>query len=475
MVKYTFGIILGVVIGFGQHCDIDNISQSLSATPFSTEGGVGLLGTSTAKVDDNSVIITYDYYFYGQRPGKFVVVNSSGEITLGPIIFHDDITTGPSVIRLDSNSVFILYRDDGDDGKGKYVIYNYVNGEEELPETGFSEGTTTNVFVSAGVNESTVLISYRDDTNGGQGKFIVINPLTEEIIVQETIFSDSINVVSVSSINNTRALIVYSEAYPSNESYFFVINPQTGEEILSQVRLPDSGPFSSIKIDTTYSFISHTSYENPSSKAFIVVNTITGEQSASTIFTNSMRGGSFSVSMIDDNSIVMSYSSANSPPVGKYSVYNINGNVELAESSINNEESASCTSVISLGCSFLITYFNDDDGYGKFVVYSPQILDVDGEFSAPDVYSLDQNYPNPFNPITTLKYDLPEDSFVDITVYDMLGNMVNNLINKNQSSGSKSVQWDATNNQGELVSAGVYLYKIQAGDFSQTKKMILLK
>ena len=60
-------------------------------------------------------------------------------------------------------------------------------------------------------------------------------------------------------------------------------------------------------------------------------------------------------------------------------------------------------------------------------------------------------------------------------VYDMLGNVVNNLVKKNQNFGSKSVQWDATNNQGEPVSAGVYLYKIQAGDFSQTKKMILLK
>ena len=60
-------------------------------------------------------------------------------------------------------------------------------------------------------------------------------------------------------------------------------------------------------------------------------------------------------------------------------------------------------------------------------------------------------------------------------VYDILANVVNNLINANQSSGRKSVQWDATNNQGEPVSAGVYLYKIQAGDFSQTKKMILLK
>ena len=62
-----------------------------------------------------------------------------------------------------------------------------------------------------------------------------------------------------------------------------------------------------------------------------------------------------------------------------------------------------------------------------------------------------------------------------LTIYDMLGNIVSTLVSENQNSGSKSVQWDAKNNQGEPVSAGVYLYKIQAGDFSQTKKMIQLK
>ena len=93
----------------------------------------------------------------------------------------------------------------------------------------------------------------------------------------------------------------------------------------------------------------------------------------------------------------------------------------------------------------------------------------------PNNIVLQQNYPNPFNPITTVRYELPEDSFVDVTVYDMLGNVVNILVNANQSSGYKSVQWNATNNQGEPVSAGVYLYKIQAGNFVDTKKMILLK
>ena len=90
-------------------------------------------------------------------------------------------------------------------------------------------------------------------------------------------------------------------------------------------------------------------------------------------------------------------------------------------------------------------------------------------------FLLHQNYPNPFNPITTLRYELHEASYVDVTVYDILGNVVNNLVNANQSSGFKSIQWNATNNQGQPVSAGVYLYKIQAGNFADTKKMILLK
>ena len=74
-----------------------------------------------------------------------------------------------------------------------------------------------------------------------------------------------------------------------------------------------------------------------------------------------------------------------------------------------------------------------------------------------------------------MRYEIPKDSYVDVTVYDILGNVVNNLVNTNQSSGFKSIQWDATNNHGEAVSAGVYLCKIQAGDFVDTKKMILLK
>jgi hypothetical protein len=90
-------------------------------------------------------------------------------------------------------------------------------------------------------------------------------------------------------------------------------------------------------------------------------------------------------------------------------------------------------------------------------------------------YVLHQNYPNPFNPVTTLRYDLPKDAFVKITIYDMMGRIVNNLVSSQQNTGYKSIQWNATNNAGQPVAAGLYLYTIDAGQFRQSKKMVLLK
>ena len=86
-----------------------------------------------------------------------------------------------------------------------------------------------------------------------------------------------------------------------------------------------------------------------------------------------------------------------------------------------------------------------------------------------------QNFPNPFNPITTLMYDLPSDAFVTLSIYDMLGREITQLVNTTQQAGFKSIQWDAKDSRGKLVSAGVYIYQIQADEFVQTRKMVLLK
>ena len=107
-------------------------------------------------------------------------------------------------------------------------------------------------------------------------------------------------------------------------------------------------------------------------------------------------------------------------------------------------------------------------------IFGESILSAQKSF-IPLEFSLHQNYPNPFNPITSLRYDLPEDGLVNITIYDMMGRLVKTLVNGSQTVGFKSVKWNATNDRNEPVSAGLYLYTIQAGEFRQTKKMVLLK
>ena len=129
-----------------------------------------------------------------------------------------------------------------------------------------------------------------------------------------------------------------------------------------------------------------------------------------------------------------------------------------------------------------IEYFYRVSGYvGYWTDYSNTVsviiesLDLDEDSVMHLDYKIHQNYPNPFNPVTTLQYDLPENAMVNITIYDMMGRQVKTLINGSQVAGYSTIQWNATNDEGKPVSAGLYLYTIQAGDFRQTKKMVLLK
>ena len=102
-------------------------------------------------------------------------------------------------------------------------------------------------------------------------------------------------------------------------------------------------------------------------------------------------------------------------------------------------------------------------------------MDVIEADNIPSTYSIHQNYPNPFNPMTTINFELPIKEFVNIRIYDLMGRNIRSLINMVQDAGYRSVQWNATNDLGQPVTAGMYIYTIQAGDFRQTKKMLLLK
>ena len=112
----------------------------------------------------------------------------------------------------------------------------------------------------------------------------------------------------------------------------------------------------------------------------------------------------------------------------------------------------------------------------------PSVLSVKDNSRIPNRFMLYQNYPNPFNPTTIIKYSIPSSPLpfgkglgVRLVVYDILGKEVATLVNENQQPGNYEVTFNALSNEGINLASGVYFYRLQAGKFSETKKLILLK
>jgi hypothetical protein len=93
----------------------------------------------------------------------------------------------------------------------------------------------------------------------------------------------------------------------------------------------------------------------------------------------------------------------------------------------------------------------------------------------PSVFALHQNYPNPFNPVTEIQFDVPVESQVRLTVYNIMGQEVKTLTNETLKAGFHSIRWDGTNGLGESVSTGLYFYRLSSSSFTSTKKMIMVK
>ena len=144
-------------------------------------------------------------------------------------------------------------------------------------------------------------------------------------------------------------------------------------------------------------------------------------------------------------------------------------------------EELGTTQTIYLKCTiwpfFLKCLIDDNNGlneetiitqYGNFEKKPPEI-------SLPNDFNLFQNHPNPFNPETTLKFAVPENVSVTLNIYDITGKLVRNLVNETKRRGFHNVEWDGKDYNGNKVSSGVYIYKLRAGSFIDSKKMTLLK
>ena len=115
--------------------------------------------------------------------------------------------------------------------------------------------------------------------------------------------------------------------------------------------------------------------------------------------------------------------------------------------------------------------YDSEFGFNRLALPAPVQLQT-----RPEAFALANNYPNPFNPATTIKYALPQAADVELTVYNVVGQVVRTLVAEHQSAGRYVVEWDAANDSGHSLSSGMYFYRLEAGgEFLETKKMLLLK
>ena len=119
-----------------------------------------------------------------------------------------------------------------------------------------------------------------------------------------------------------------------------------------------------------------------------------------------------------------------------------------------------------------VGYYTDYSNISSVMLES---LNIEDNEYLPLSFQVYQNYPNPFNPTTSLSYQLPNDGKVEVIIYDMMGKLIKNLVNEKQSSGQNSIIWNATNNSGNQVSAGLYIYTVKTSNHKQSKKMLLVK
>jgi len=156
----------------------------------------------------------------------------------------------------------------------------------------------------------------------------------------------------------------------------------------------------------------------------------------------------------------------------------------LVEVCFNNTSYTSSTSVLGTAISNMVWYLYGDiiGGCGTtggsaganrpnvcFVINT--MINANTNTSIiPEKYSLSQNYPNPFNPVTRIKYDIPKQGFVTMKIYDVLGREVRTLVNEVKQAGNYSVEFNASE-----LSSGVYFYRLESNDFTDIKRMILVK
>ena len=358
------------------------------------------------------------------------------------------------------------------------ATYNSITWEKTVRSVNLTTGNTTSEGTINHFVGGFAIIHTESPGPGSPEPNITVEP--ESLIFDTTaVGSSSVDMLSITNTGSD-TLLIYNLFSP--DSIFSVntdsFNVLPGDSQIVLVTFVPNQP-------TDYSSDLFIVNNDPETDTLVVLLTGVGFILAPEIF-------------VDPMSLTFDTTAAGSSNLKLLTIYNT-GNATLTISNISSTESVFSTNLTSydiqpgdsqmvqvaftptepiIYTSNLFVISNDSEMDTLIVPVSGvgiMLARIELDAQLPHILVLYPNYPNPFNPVTTLRYDLPEQTHVNITVYDMLGRQVKTLINHTQDAGYKSVIWNATNDYGKPVSAGIYLYQIQAGEYMLTKKMVLLK
>jgi len=130
-----------------------------------------------------------------------------------------------------------------------------------------------------------------------------------------------------------------------------------------------------------------------------------------------------------------------------------------------------------IGETILCLLIERNSGGGDYTIINEDIISIESnDFTLlPSNYELAQNYPNPFNPKTTIKYQLPEATLINLNIYNIKGQLVKTLVDEMQDAGYYNITWDGCNNDDKELPSGLYIYRLSGEDYIESKRMLLLK
>ncbi|MFZ1081908.1 MAG: T9SS type A sorting domain-containing protein [Candidatus Kryptoniota bacterium] len=383
---------------------------------------------------------------------------------------------------------------------GVFVLMNNADANQWVPQnSGLTNLNISSLFVSSGVllaGTTTGVWTYQlsifpqltsvEDVPFDQGGFVNLIWKASSLDTN-TIYFSSYSIWRAIPQNSSQNLVAF-------RPISIVERPSTAKSIRNITTAEGTFAFQWIANEqahrlSTYSYDAPTLYDSMAGTNGIEYFMVSAETYNENIFYDSNIDSGYSV----DNLAPVA-------PVGVAAVFSA-GNVVLhwmpnVEPDLKNYQVYRSDSTISTPklmtpyATTMDTLFNDANPLsGKTAYYVICAQDIHGNLSSPSnevaftptgvhnqqgntptIFDLNQNYPNPFNPSTTINYQLPATRFVTLKVYDVLGREVATLVNEKENAGSYAVKFD-----GSRLASGVYFYQLQAENFSQTKKLILLK